>query len=108
MACWRGPLIHSRLTARLFREVDRAQQLCLRRGEALRGFPILFLVPERDPVVRTAVTLEFVRGIDDDAHHVEILRDRRHEALNDLGRDEVYTMMLTWIRELIPDIPDGV
>lgn len=96
------PLVHPRLTGRLFREVERVQKVCRRQSGRLQGLPVLFLVPEGDPVVRGASTLEFARGIDDDAHRVEILRERNHEALNDLGRGEVFGLVESWIRGLVP------
>lgn len=96
---WRDdPRVHTRMTGRLFRAVEEAQSLCLDQGDALQGLPMLFLVPEEDPVVSSAVTLEFVQGIDDEAHRVEILKGRMHEALNDLGREEVYGILRSWFR----------
>ena len=94
-------LVHTRLTGRLFREVNRAQSLCLAGVEALKETPLLFLVPERDPVVSSAKTLEFTKGIDDRDLRVEILRARRHEALNDLGADEVYELIHSWVRYVV-------
>jgi alpha-beta hydrolase superfamily lysophospholipase len=75
--------------------------LCLAGGEALKRTPLLFLVPERDPVVSSTKTLEFAKGIDDRALRVEILRARRHEALNDLGAVEVYELIHSWVRQVV-------
>ncbi len=101
------PLVHARLTGRLFWEAECVQRECLNQGERLRDFPLLFMVPERDRVVSGDAVLEFVRGIGDDAHRIEILRDREHEPLNDLGRGEVFRLLLSWMQDLNPRPGDG-
>jgi acylglycerol lipase len=93
------PLIHRRITGRLLREAERVQAEVL----GYRGFlnlPLLFLVPGRDPVVKSSVTMEFARGIVGEGVLVEILEDRLHEALNDVGREEVYGLVSRWLHSL--------
>jgi len=94
---WRqDPLIHTRITGRLFREVERVQAKAL--GAPLpRDLPLLFLVPGGDRVAQSSVTVGFARGIVGEGVRVEILEGREHEPLNDVGREEVYRMVLDWL-----------
>jgi len=94
---WRqDPLVHTRITGRFFRAVEREQErvLCTPLPQDL---PVLFLLPEADPVVRSPVTLAFARGIVGGSARVELLEGRKHEPLNDVGREEVYRMVLDWL-----------
>ncbi len=90
------PLIHSRVTPRLFREVVRVQKEVLGFRGAVE-IPLLFLIPGRDPVVRSEVTEDFARGVVGGAAQVEILPGRLHEPLNDLGREEVWALVTDWL-----------
>ena len=94
---WRqDPLIHTRITGRFFREVERVQAKALAYGLP-QDLPVLFLVPGGDRVVRSPVTVGFARGIVGEGIKVEILEGREHEPLNDVGRGEVYRMVLDWL-----------
>jgi len=96
---WReDPLIHTRVSGRFFREAEREQSKAL-VSPWPRDLPGLFLVPMADPVVRSPVTLAYARGIGGRVIQVVTLEGRRHEPLNDLGRDEVYRIVLDWLAE---------
>ena len=102
-AKWReDPLIHTRLTGRLFREAERVQGEAMTGGGVLEGPPLLFLVPQDDPVVASSVTLAFAGGFADKDVQVEILEGRLHEAFNDLGREEVFNILTRWITRQKP------
>ena len=92
----RDPLIHTRITGRFFREVERVQARTL-ASRLPPDLPVLFLVPGEDKVVRSSVTEAFARGIVGEGIRVEILEGRRHEPLNDVGREEVFGMVLDWL-----------
>lgn len=92
------PLVHSRLTARLYREADRAQEEVRARSGELT-LPLLVLAPAEDRVVDEDVTLAFARGIPGGKVRVEELPGRRHEPLNDVGRDEVHGLVGGWLRD---------
>jgi alpha-beta hydrolase superfamily lysophospholipase len=97
-AIWRDdPLIHTRVTGRLFREAERAQGEVLADGSLLEGLPLLFLVPQKDPVVDSSVTVTFAGGVTEMDVRVEILEGRLHEAFNDLGREEVFDIVAAWL-----------
>lgn len=94
---WRDdPLIHTRITGRLFREAERAQEEAL-RSRVPEDLPLLFLVPSEDRIASSPATLGFARGIVGMDVRVEILEGRLHEPLNDLGREEVYSTVLDWL-----------
>jgi alpha-beta hydrolase superfamily lysophospholipase len=100
---WRkDPLIHTRVTGGLFREAERVQ--CSLLSEGLKpGIPMLFLVPDDDPVVDTTTTLSFARGNVAEGTRIEILEGRRHEPFNDLGREEVFRFVAEWLTSLMGD-----
>jgi lysophospholipase len=102
-AAWKtDPLVHTRLTGRLFREAEGVQDAVV--GEWSGGIspPLLFLVPEHDPVVDSRATTEFAQGFAEGDVQVEILRERRHEAFNDLGREEVFDLVVSWMTKWKP------
>lgn len=90
------PLVHRRLSARLFREAEELQARILSRP-GLPPLPYLFLIPTGDVVVRPRVTESFARGIVGDEIRIEILEETAHEPLNDLGREEVRGRILSWL-----------
>jgi alpha-beta hydrolase superfamily lysophospholipase len=96
------PHIHTRLTGRLFREAEGVQGAVLGGWGGNRCPPLLFLVPEEDPVVNSRVTIEFARGFAEGDVQVEILRERRHEAFNDLGREEVFDLVVSFLTKWKP------
>lgn len=104
---WRkDPLIHTRITGRLFREAERVQKEVLRSVGGLRP-PLLFLVPGEDAVTRSEVTVEFAQKIVGDGIALEILEGRRHEPLQDVGRGEVYEMIGSWVLDQVSVPPGG-
>lgn len=99
---WRNdPLIHTRVTGGLFREVERVQRTLLRSGQ-LSTISLLFLVPTADRVVDSGVTLDFARGIVGGNVDIEILEGVLHEPFNDLGREKVLEMVANWLEKLLP------
>lgn len=94
------PLIHKRITGRLFKEAEREQFRAMVSGWP-PDLPALYLVPDGDKVVRAPVTLAFARAIVGEAVRLEILEGGAHEPLNDLGREEVYQMVLDWLAERV-------
>lgn len=90
------PLVHSRISARLFAEVEAAQAAALERAPAPE-VPLLVLVPGDDPVVDGATTDAYFRGLGGDITVVR-LRGMRHEPFQELDREDVFQRVGTWIR----------
>jgi len=94
---WReDELIHTRITGRFFKEAEREQRKALASGWP-PDLPVLFLVPAKDRVVRSPVTIAFARAVVGSAGSLEVLEGREHEPLNDLGREEVYALVIEWL-----------
>jgi alpha-beta hydrolase superfamily lysophospholipase len=93
------PLIHRRITGRLYREAERVQAEVLGSPDTLH-LPLLFLVPGEDRVVQSSVTQAFAEGLAGKRVRVEVLPDRLHEPHNDLGREEVYALTSSWLLSL--------
>jgi alpha-beta hydrolase superfamily lysophospholipase len=96
----RDRLIHTRVTGGLFREAERVQEELFDSG-IFPTIPLLFLLPDADPVVDTRATLQFAGGIVGSRVDVEILEGRRHEPFNDLGREEVFRRVAGWLADLL-------
>lgn len=90
------PLVHDRITARLFVEMLQAMEQA-RGGCHLVRTPTLFLVPEADPVVDSAATLEFAACMDPQAATVHRYPGLYHEPLNELEGERVTAAMLDWL-----------
>jgi alpha-beta hydrolase superfamily lysophospholipase len=93
------PLIHRRITGRLYREAERVQAEVLECPGTLR-LPLLFLVPGKDRVVQSSVTEAFAQQLTGKGVQIEALPDRLHEPHNDLGREEVYALTSSWLLSL--------
>jgi len=94
---WKNdPLIHARVTGGLFREAERVQNELLQRS-IHPGIPLLFLLAGADRVVDTRISQEFAMGIVQEDVRVEILEGREHEPFNDLGREEVFQIVVEWL-----------
>ena len=96
MEAFRGdPLVHGRLSLRLFMEVRRAQTW-VRTSSRSFPFPTLFLLPGADPLVDTAATYDYVQGLDGEVDVTE-LPGLRHEAFNEVEREEVIRDVGRWL-----------
>jgi lysophospholipase len=94
---WRAdPLIHTSISAGLFREAERVQTEILRDLDAAR-IPLLFLVPGADPVVDSRVTIQFAQGLAGEAVEVQVLPNLRHEPFNEVVRKDVFEMVGAWL-----------
>lgn len=99
---WRqDPLVHTKITGRFFRASEREQTKALMTPFP-PDLPTLFLVPEGDRVVRSPVTRVFAGGIVGKGVRVEILEGRQHEPLNDIGREEVFRIVIDWLAARAP------
>ena len=85
------PLVHGRITPRLFTEVSSAMGLVQQRSERI-NVPLLFLLPGADRIVDTQRSLAFARSlaaVDATIRHYpgcyhEVLREPAHAVVRDL------------------------
>lgn len=94
----RDPLMHSQISAGLLTEVERAQAQT--RPVALDGsLPLLVLLPGDDRLFDDTVTRQWISMAVQEGSKIEVQEwpRRRHEPLNDIGRDEVIEHLVDWV-----------
>lgn len=90
------PLVHSRITPRLFTEVSTAMGLALQRRDRLRP-PLLILLAGDDRVVDADRALRFANSIAADDTTVRMFDGAYHELLNEVNRVEVHRLVRDWV-----------
>lgn len=95
------PLNHTRLSARLFFEVERVQAET-RAAAGPAGLPVLVVVPEADPLVDASVTTAFAEARRGGGVERLGLPGLRHEPLNEVERDEVARSIGRWLDAHVP------
>ncbi|MEZ4414160.1 MAG: alpha/beta hydrolase [Gemmatimonadota bacterium] len=90
------PLNHSRMSPRLFFEVERTQAHVLQMPPLVR-VPTLMLVPEADLLVDPATSIAYAEKRA--GHGMELLRlpGLRHEPLNEVEREDVLRQVGSWM-----------
>jgi alpha-beta hydrolase superfamily lysophospholipase len=89
------PLVHNRITPRMYTEMMAAADAAAR--EPLPSVPLLFLVPGQDRIVAPEPTLRLVSSLTGDVT-LRHYPDARHESFNDLGRAAVVADIAGWLR----------
>ncbi len=90
------PLVHHRVSAGLVSKVAEAQRMALVE-QLPEGLPLLVLLPGDDRVTDVGPVDEWSRGLSGGQVRVERLAGRRHEPHNDLGREEVFALVVAWL-----------
>ena len=89
------PLVHSKISSRLYAEWSRAAAENLERAGDIR-IPFLILAGSADPLVDPAGSAELHRR-SPAMSELRILDGRYHEPFNDLGSDEVFGLLANWL-----------
>lgn len=89
-------LVHHRISARLFHEVEGAQARALEQGVD-PSIPTLVLVPTDDRLADADRTLRWAESVDGGHVTVTRLEGFRHEAHNDVGREDMLETLTSWI-----------
>jgi alpha-beta hydrolase superfamily lysophospholipase len=90
------PLVHSKISSRMYAEWGRAATESLERAGEIR-IPFLILAGAADPLIDPAGSEELHRrsaGVSE----LHLLEGRYHEPFNDLGSDEVFGLIAEWLR----------
>ena len=91
------PLVHGKITPRLFMEASAAMGLVLHRSDRIR-IPLLFLLAGDDQLVDTRKSEAFARSLAAAADvTIRVLPDYYHEVLNDFGGAQALHEVRTWI-----------
>ncbi|HEU0054830.1 MAG TPA: alpha/beta hydrolase [Longimicrobium sp.] len=91
------PLVHSRITPRLYTEMMEAVGRAWVARDLLPR-PLLFLVPGADPIVRSADTLRFAADLAGDVT-VREYPGFRHESLSETDRARAVGDVVAWMEE---------
>ena len=90
------PLVHDRITPRMFTELSSAMGLVFQRADRI-GVPLLFLLPGGDKVTDTQRTRALARSIHQAEVTVRMFPDAYHELFNEVDRSLVLSELRAWI-----------
>ena len=93
------PLVHARITPRLYTEMVRAMGQAVAEKDRLPR-PLLFLVPGADSIVREDDTLRLAESLDGDVT-IHRYPGFRHESLNERERARPVGDLLAWLEARI-------
>lgn len=97
----RDPLVHDRITARLFREIQREIEVAESRTSAIH-VPLLFLLPQEDRIVRTERAEEFARRLRTHTYaQIRRYPGLYHEVLQEATRSGAIADVLGWVERRI-------
>jgi alpha-beta hydrolase superfamily lysophospholipase len=88
------PLVHSKISTRMYMEWHRAAADILARAGEIR-IPFLILAGSDDRLVDPEGSLELHRR--SPLSQLHMLKGRYHEPFNDLGSEEVFNLIATWL-----------
>lgn len=101
----RDPLVHDRITPRLFGEMLREMGVAFEKADQLRP-AILLLVPSEDKLVRPDLMQRFAATVGAGPRiEVTTLPGLYHESLNETSRSRVVADVLGWIERRITAAP---
>lgn len=89
------PLVHDRLSARLFTEWSAASEEALARAAEVQ-IPFFLIVGARDELIDPRGAAEFSSRATVD-HAMRLYQGRYHEPFNDLGAEEVFADLAAWL-----------
>jgi lysophospholipase len=94
------PLVHGKISPRLYFDFNEARQRVLRDARRL-ALPALVMHGEADRVVNPDGAREFAEAAPRGLVKLVMWPDAYHEIFNDLGREERVREMVTWIEGLL-------
>jgi acylglycerol lipase len=94
------PLVHSRITPRLYTEMMAAMGDAVAEAQRIT-LPTLFIVPGADTIVREQATLDFAASLPCEVT-VRRFPGFHHESLNELGRERPVGELLAWLEAHLP------
>lgn len=90
------PLVHPKISARLYTQWQRASQDVLQRAAEI-NLPFLILAGSDDKLIDPAGSEELHRKAPAKSE-LHVLPGRYHEPFNDLGSDEVFDLIASWLK----------
>ena len=95
------PEIYSKLTPRLFHEIQRAWDAVFDRKDRLDR-PLLFLLAGADRIADTALSMELAESLQTPDVTIRVLEGYYHEVLQEVDRGAVMTEIVDWIEARLP------
>jgi alpha-beta hydrolase superfamily lysophospholipase len=95
------PLVHGKITPRMFAEVGKAMGLVMQRSERIR-IPLLLLLAGDDRLVDTRKSEAFARSLTASDVTIRVLPDYYHEVLNDFDPAIAMHEIRDWIIARLP------
>ena len=95
------PLVHGKITPRMFAEVSQAMGLVMQRSERIR-IPLLLLLAGDDRLVDTRKSEAFARSLTAADVTIRVLPDYFHEVLNDFDPAIAMHEIRDWIIARLP------
>ena len=89
------PLVHSKISSRLYAEWAKAAAENLERAADI-SLPFLIVAGSADPLIDPAGSEELHRRAP--SSELRMLEGRYHEPFNDLGSDEAFRLIAEWLR----------
>jgi len=94
------PLVHDRITPRLFTEAQAAMRLCWQHAERIQ-LPVLFLIAGDDRIVDAGLALEFAESLPSDRTTVRVYDGGFHELLNEPDAERIRDDLREWLEARI-------
>lgn len=91
------PLVHGKITLRLFRELLTAAERVLQTKKDL-PVPVLAFVAEEDHLVDSVTTIKFIEKISG-SKELHLVRGAYHEIFNERKRKQAIGTLLRWMKE---------
>jgi lysophospholipase len=95
------PLVHSKITPRLFADASIAMGLVMQRSDRIK-IPVLLILAGDDRIVDTRKSESFARTLTASDVTIKVLDDYYHEVLNDHDRSIVFRMIRDWVHARLP------
>jgi alpha-beta hydrolase superfamily lysophospholipase len=93
-------LRHNRISAGVYLGAKGAISEARAMAERVKA-PTLFLLPEKDLITDTQAALEIFSRVGAERKDKHLYPDRMHELFNDLGREEVFTELKSYLQNFI-------
>ena len=96
------PLVHDRITPRMFTEISTAMGLVFQRADRI-GVPLLFLLPGGDPITDTNRTRALAHSIRQTDVTLRMFPEAYHELFNEVDRSLVLSELRAWLATRLDD-----
>ena len=94
------PLVHSKITPSLFREILNRISL-LYSEDVFMELPTLFMVPSADKIVDPDAVVDFVKNLEGVDNELVVFPKFYHEIFNEKNKQEAYKVLFTWVEKCL-------